>query len=280
MNSHFPWGDLAVNLGVSIVVVAVFIAAIMATAAAIKNHSIIDIFWGPGFVVVAVVTYLMSGGAIFNLEGGDDTRRLVVLALTAAWGLRLGLYIGGRNLGHGQDPRYTRLLASRKSGSLVAFLIKQIYGMQGVLIVLVSLPVQFAMYESEPLGVIGWIGVAVWAIGFCFEAVGDWQLARFKADPANEGKIMDRGLWAWTRHPNYFGDSCVWVGLFLLALGHWAGFITVIAPIVMTKLLVSYSGKKLLEKGMRRKRGEAYERYIESTSGFFPLPPKRRATSA
>jgi len=279
MNSHFPWGDLAVNLGVSIVAVAVFIGAIMATATAIKNHSIIDIFWGPGFVVVAVVTYLMSGGAIFDLESGDDTRRLVVLALTAAWGLRLGLYIGRRNLGHGEDPRYTRLLASRKGGSLFAFLIKQIYGMQGVLIVLVSLPVQFAMYESEPLGVIGWIGVAVWAIGFCFEAVGDWQLARFKADPANEGKIMDRGLWAWTRHPNYFGDSCVWVGLFLLALGHWAGFITIIAPIVMTKLLVSYSGKKLLEKGMRRKRGEAYERYIESTSGFFPLPPKRRTSA-
>jgi len=273
MNSHFPWGDLALNFGISIVATIVFIGAIMATANAIKNHSIIDIFWGPGFVVVAVVSYLLSMN-----DGGDDTRRAVVLALTAVWGLRLGLYIGKRNIGHGEDPRYTRLLASRKDESLVVFLVKQIYGLQGLLIVVVSLPVQFAMYESNTLGVIGWIGIALWAIGFVFEAVGDWQLARFKANPANEGKIMDRGLWAWTRHPNYFGDSCVWVGLFVLALGHWVGFITVIAPFVMIKLLVSYSGKKLLEKGMRRKRGEAYEAYIANTSGFFPLPPKRRSS--
>ncbi len=272
MNSYFPWDQLSLNLGGSVIAIVLFIGAIMATAQAIKNHSIIDIFWGPGFVLIAVVSYLMSEG-----DGGDDTRRAVVLALTAIWGLRLGFYIGRRNLGHGEDPRYTRLLASRKSGSLVTFLIKQIYGLQGVLLVIVSLPVQFAMYQGEPLGIIGWIGVAIWAFGFCFEAIGDWQLARFKADPANEGKIMDRGLWAWTRHPNYFGDSCVWVGLFLLALGHWGGFLTIIAPIVMTKLLVSYSGKKLLEKGMRRKRGDAYEQYIASTSGFFPMPPKRRA---
>ena len=272
MTSALPWGDVALNLGVSVLATAVFIGVIMATAVAIKNHSIIDIFSGPGFVVVAVVSYLLSAGS-----GGDDTRRLVVLLLTAVWGLRLGLYIGRRNLGHGQDPRYTRLLASRQGGSLVVFLVRQVYGLQGLLIVLVSLPVQLAMYESAPLGVVGAVGIAIWVVGFTFEAVGDWQLARFKADPANEGRIMDRGLWAWTRHPNYFGDSCVWVGLWVLALGHWAGLLTVIAPFVMTKLLVSYSGKKLLEKGMRRKRGAAYEDYIARTSGFFPMPPKRRA---
>ncbi|WP_191563580.1 DUF1295 domain-containing protein [Janibacter melonis] len=272
MTSALPWGDVALNLGVSVLATAVFIGVIMATAVAIKNHSIIDIFWGPGFVVVAVVSYLLSAGS-----GGDDTRRLVVLLLTAVWGLRLGLHIGRRNLGHGQDPRYTRLLASRKGGSLVVFLVRQVYGLQGLLIVLVSLPVQLAMYESAPLGVVGAVGIAIWVVGFTFEAVGDWQLSRFKADPANEGRIMDRGLWAWTRHPNYFGDSCVWVGLWVLALGHWAGLLTVIAPFVMTKLLVSYSGKKLLEKGMRRKRGAAYEDYIARTSGFFPMPPKRRA---
>lgn len=269
MSSDFPWGDLALNLGGSVVAVIVFVGAIMATANAIKNHSIIDIFWGPGFVLVAVVSFLMSSG-----DGGDDPRRTVVLALTAIWGLRLGLHIGRRNIGHGEDPRYTRLLASREGGSLVVFLVQQIYGLQAVLIVAVSLPVQVAMYESEPLGVIGGIGIALWVVGFVFEAVGDWQLTRFKADPANEGRIMDRGLWAWTRHPNYFGDACVWVGLWILALGHWVGLVTVIAPIIMIRLLVSYSGKKLLEKGMRRKRGEAYERYIETTSGFFPMPPK------
>ena len=162
-----------------------------------------------------------------------------------------------------------------QTGSLVGFLIRKIYGLQGFLILVVSLPVQFAMYQSEPLGVIGLIGVVVWAFGFLFESVGDRQLSRFKADPANQGRLMDRGLWAWTRHPNYFGDSCVWVGLFILALGSPFGLIAIVSPVVMTKLLVSYSGKALLEKRMRRSRGVEYERYAARTSGFFPRPPRR-----
>ncbi|MFT4288748.1 DUF1295 domain-containing protein [Nocardioides sp.] len=265
----YPWGDFALNVVVSIAALVVFMAAIMATATAIKNQSIIDIFWGPGFVVVAVVSYLMSSSS-----QGDDTRRLVVLVLTAVWGLRLGAYIARRNLGHGEDKRYTALMRHQK-GTLVGYLIRKIYGLQGLLMLLVSLSVQFAMYERQSLGVIGVIGIVVWVIGFAFEAIGDWQLARFKADPANAGKIMDRGLWAWTRHPNYFGDTCVWIGLFVLALGNAWGLLTVVSPLVMTKLLVSYSGKALLEKGMRRSKGEAYERYVAQTSGFFPLPPRR-----
>ena len=126
--------------------------------------------------------------------------------------------IGFRNRGHGQDKRYAALL-KHQQGPLVPFLIRKIYGLQGVLILVVSLPVQFAMYEFRSLGVLGAIGIAVWTVGFVFESVGDYQLSRFKADPANAGKVMDRGLWAWTRHPNYFGDACVWVGLFILALG-------------------------------------------------------------
>ncbi|MBF6353025.1 DUF1295 domain-containing protein [Nocardia higoensis] len=266
---EFPWGALALNFVVSTVAVVVFIAAIMMTAIRIRNQSIIDIFWGPGFVVVAVVSYLMSASS-----EGNDVRRLVVLALTALWGLRLGLYIGNRNRGHGEDPRYTALMKHR-TGSLVGFLVRKIYGLQGLLILVVSLPVQFAMYQSASLGILGALGVAVWVIGFLFEAVGDWQLSRFKADPANAGRIMDRGLWAWTRHPNYFGDACVWVGLFLLALGSPFGLIAIVSPVVMTRLLVSYSGKALLEKRMRRKRGEEFERYVARTSGFFPRPPRR-----
>ncbi|MCD9199882.1 DUF1295 domain-containing protein [Aeromicrobium wangtongii] len=266
-----PWGDLALNLLAVTIAIIVFIGVIMAVAIRIKNQSIIDIFWGPGFVVAAVVSYLVSAGG-----DGDDTRRLVVLVLTAVWGLRLGLYIGNRNRGHGEDKRYTALMR-KQTGSLVAFLVRKIYGLQGLLMILISLPVQFAMYQDSSLGVIGSIGIAVWAVGLFFEAVGDWQLARFKADPANRGRVMDRGLWAWTRHPNYFGDSCVWVGLFLLALGAPWGVVTVVAPIVMIKLLVSFSGKALLERGMRRSKGEAYEAYVASTSGFFPLPPRRSA---
>lgn len=265
-----PWVDLALNLLAVTVAIAVFIGAIMATAIRIKNQSIIDIFWGPGFVVAAIASYLMSIGA-----GGDDTRRIVVLALTAIWGLRLGVYIGRRNRGHGEDKRYTALMR-HQTGSLVGYLFRRIYGLQGALIIVVSLPVQFAMYQSNPLGVIGAIGIALWVIGFAFEAIGDWQLARFKADPDNSGQIMDRGLWAWTRHPNYFGDACIWAGLFLLALGAPWGLVAIISPIVMTRLLVSFTGKALLEKGMRRRRGEAYDKYIATTSGFFPRPPRRQ----
>ncbi len=272
---NIPWGDLALNLLAVVVAVTVFVGIIMAVAIRIQNQSIIDIFWGPGFVVAAVVSYLMSIGG-----DGDDTRRLVVLALTSIWGLRLGVYIGNRNRGHGEDRRYTSMMRQHTSGSVVVFLIKRIYGMQGALIVLVSLPVQFAMYQEASLGVIGAVGIALWAVGLFFEAVGDWQLARFKADPANAGKIMDQGLWGWTRHPNYFGDAVVWAGLFVLALGAPWGLVAIVSPIVMTKLLTSFSGKAVLERGMRRRRGEAYDAYVASTSGFFPMPPKRSATRA
>ncbi|TQS42009.1 DUF1295 domain-containing protein [Cryptosporangium phraense] len=240
----------------------------MAVAIRIRNQSIIDIFWGPGFVAVAVVSYLASFGS------GNDLRRAIVLALTAIWGLRLGVYIGNRNRGHGEDKRYTALMRHR-TGSLVGFLIRKIYGLQGVLLLVVSLPVQLAMYQTASLGVLGWLGVAIWLIGFLFEAVGDAQLAAFKKDPANAGRIMDRGLWAWTRHPNYFGDACVWVGLWLLALGHVVGAVAVVSPIVMTFLLTRYSGKALLERRMRRHRGAEYESYLSRTSGFFPRPPRK-----
>ena len=272
--SDYPWGDLVLNLVVSAAAVIVLVGGVMAYSMATKNHSVIDIFWGPGFVVVAVVSYLVSIGS-----DGNDARRLVLLLLTAAWGLRLGLYIGNRNRGHGEDKRYTALMRHQQ-GNLVVFLIKKIYGLQAFLIFFVSLPVQVAMYESPSLGVIGAIAIVLWAVGFVFESVGDWQLSRFKADPANAGKIMDTGLWAWTRHPNYFGDTVVWFALWGLALGHWVGVLTVVAPLVMMRLLTSYSGKALTEKGMRRSKGQAYEDYIARTSGFFPMPPKRAAAPA
>nr|WP_279163642.1 DUF1295 domain-containing protein [Rhodococcus erythropolis] len=266
--TDIPLGDLALNFGVSALAVLVFIAVVMAVAIRMNNHSIIDICWGPGFAVVAVVSYLTSIGS-----DGNDLRRLVVLALTVVWGMRLGLYIGFRNRGHGQDKRYTALL-KHLQGPLIPFLIRKIYGLQGVLILVVSLPVQFAMYEFRALGALGAIGIAVWTVGFVFESVGDYQLSRFKADPANSGMVMDRGLWAWTRHPNYFGDACVWVGLFILALGDPLALITIVSPIVMIKLLVSYSGKALLERGMRKSKGQAYDDYVARTSGFFPRPPR------
>ncbi|WP_337191931.1 DUF1295 domain-containing protein [Nocardioides flavescens] len=276
MSADLPWGDLVLNLFVAAAAVIVLVGGVMAYSVATRNHSVIDIWWGPGFVVVAAVSYVVSA-----LTGGDgdDTRRLVVLLLTAVWGVRLGLHIGIRNRGHGEDPRYTALMRHQK-GNLVVFLVRKIYGLQAFLLWFVSLPVQVAMYESASLGVIGAIAIVLWVVGFGFEAIGDWQLTRFKADPANKGAIMDRGLWAWTRHPNYFGDTVVWFALWGLALGHWVGLLTVVAPLVMMRLLTSFSGKALTEKGMRRSRGAAYDDYVARTSGFFPMPPRRRQSSA
>lgn len=268
--SPLPWAAVGTNLLLCAAAVALYFAVVMAAALRLRKHAIVDVFWGPGFVLVALVSYLLSADV-----GGNGARRATVLALTAVWGLRLATHIAVRNAGHGEDKRYTAILA-RQTGSLVGYVARTIYVPQALILFVVSLPVQVAMYEAAPLGLLGLLGIAVWLIGFLFEAVGDAQLARFTRDPANAGKVMDSGLWAWTRHPNYFGDACVWVGLWLLALGHPAGLLTVISPVAMTYFLVNVTGKALLEKGMRRSRGAAYDDYVARTSGFLPRPPQRR----
>ena len=260
---------VVVNLLLCAAATAAYFLAVMAASFRLHNHSIVDIFWGPGFVLIAAISYLASMHA-----GGDPVRRATVLALTAVWGLRLGAYIGRRNAGHGQDARYTQLL-SRRTGGIVGYVVRTVYGPQAVVLYIVSLPVQIAMYQHAPLGVIGSAGIVVWTVGFIFESVGDAQMARFKREPANAGRVMDRGLWAWTRHPNYFGDCCVWAGLWLLALGHPLGVLAVASPMLMTYFLINVTGKALLEKGMRRTRGAAYDDYVARTSGFFPRPPRR-----
>ncbi|WP_433086478.1 DUF1295 domain-containing protein [Dactylosporangium sp. CA-052675] len=259
---------LLINLGATVVAVALVMAVTMAYALRRREQSIVDTVWGLGFVVVAVVSFALSAGH------GDPVQRWVTLALTAVWGVRLGVYIFARNRGKGEDPRYAALLR-RNQGGLVPYVIRTIYWPQGAIMWVVSLPVQAAMYVAEPVPALLWAGVVVWAIGFAFEAVGDAQLARFKRDPANAGRLMDRGLWAWTRHPNYFGDSVVWAGLFLLACSHWAGLPTVIGPALMTHMLVNKSGKALLERRMSRSRGPQFAEYAARTSGFFPRPPRR-----
>jgi steroid 5-alpha reductase family enzyme len=264
------WGPLLLNLTATVVAVALIMGLTMLYALRRNEQSIVDTVWGLGFVVVAAVSFLLSSG------DGDPVRRWLVLALTAIWGIRLGAYIFIRNHGKGEDPRYAALLR-RNQGRLVPYVIRTIYWPQGAVMWVVSLPVQVAMYETAAPGIGTGIGVALWAVGLAFEAVGDAQLARFKAGPANAGRLMDRGLWSWTRHPNYFGDSVVWFGLFLLACSHWAGLVTVISPVLMTHMLVNKSGKALLERRMSRSRGPEYADYVARTSGFFPRPPRRRA---
>ncbi|MFI5915909.1 DUF1295 domain-containing protein [Dactylosporangium sp. NPDC051541] len=260
---------LALNLGLTLVAVVVVMALTMAYALRKQEQSIVDTIWGLGFVVIAIVSFFLSAAY------GDTRQRVVALALTAIWGLRLGGYIYARNRGKGEDPRYAALL-KRNQGKLVPYVVRTIYFPQGAIMWVVSLPVQVAMYVAKPIPAVLWAGVVVWAVGFAFEAIGDAQLARFKRDPANAGRLMDRGLWAWTRHPNYFGDSVVWTGLFLLACSHWLGLVTVFAPALMTYMLVAKSGKALLERRMSRSRGPEYADYLARTSGFLPRPPKAR----
>jgi steroid 5-alpha reductase family enzyme len=261
------WGPLVVNLVVTLGVVAALMLGTFAYAMRTGVQAIMDTMWSFGFVVIAGVTFALSQGH------GNPTIRVVVVAITAIWGLRLSVHIFVRNRGKGEDPRYASLLR-RNTGSVTKFVLRYIYFAQGRMMWIVSIPVQFAMYERHPVGALIWIGVVVWVIGFGFETIGDWQLRRFKADPAHVGKIMDRGLWRYTRHPNYFGDSVVWVGLFLVACSHWVGIVTVFSPIIMANLLVNHTGKALLEKHMGRSKGADYAAYVSRTSGFFPLPPR------
>ncbi|WP_330347069.1 DUF1295 domain-containing protein [Streptomyces sp. NBC_00582] len=268
--SGFPWGAFALNLVWAAVAALAVMLVTFAVAVRAGVHRIVDVAWGIGFTAVAAVTFAASAGH------GDLGRRVLVTVLTAVWGLRLAAHIARRGRGHGEDPRYEAMLA-KAPGNRNAYALRLVYLLQGALVWLVSLPVQAAQYVPGPPSLFAWAGTALWAVGLGFEAVGDAQLARFKADPANRGAIMDRGLWSWTRHPNYFGDFCVWWGLFLLACDSpAAAAVSVVSPVVMSLLLIRGSGKRLLERHMADRPG--FAEYTARTSGFFPRPPKRDRT--
>ena len=248
-------------------VVIVLVTALWAVSVAVRDTSIVDVFWGSGFVVVAWLG--------FALGDGSAERSLLLALLVTAWGLRLSAYLARRNLGKGEDRRYAAM-RERHGERWPLRSLFVVFWLQGALMWVVSLPVQVAMTEPAPagLGALDWIGVAVWAVGLAFESLGDRQLARFKADPANRGRVMDRGLWRYTRHPNYFGDFCVWWGIWLVALATGGAWWTVIGPLLMSILLIRVSGVALLERSIAKRR-EGYEDYVRRTSAFFPLPPRR-----
>ncbi|SDM36694.1 Steroid 5-alpha reductase family enzyme [Lentzea albidocapillata subsp. violacea] len=250
---------------ISLVVVLVLLSGLFLYADSRKRYDLIDSVWGPGFAVIAVLTLLFAEG--------EPTRQWVVTALTVVWGLRLGVHLHSRNRGKDEDPRYQDMLRRAKGNPRLRMY--RVYLLQAVMMWIVSLPVQAAQHLSAPFGVLDWVGTGVWMVGFVFEAVGDWQLSRFRADPANKGAVMDRGLWRYTRHPNYFGDSVVWWGLYLFALHSWLAALTIIGPVIMTWLLLKGTGKPLLEKDIVSRR-PGYAEYVRRTSGFFPLPPKSR----
>jgi steroid 5-alpha reductase family enzyme len=249
--------------------VAGVMLALWALSLALSDASIVDVAWGALFVIAAWTARLAAGDA----GGAAGTLALVLVTL---WGLRLAVHIARRNLGHREDARYTAM-RSRHPGDFWIRSLFTVFLLQGGLALLIGWPVIAAVSrQAGAIGVLGVVGALVWAVGLFFETVGDLQLERFKADPRNRGKVMDRGLWRYTRHPNYFGDACVWWGLSLVAFTTWPGILTILSPLAMTWLLAKGTGKPLLEKDMSSRR-PGYADYVRRTSGFLPLPPKKHA---
>lgn len=257
----FPWSDFLLNLAVTGALGLVLVSATFALAARRERFDTIDTLWGLGFAAIAVTGYAVSGG-------GNP----LITVLTVVWGVRLAWHIHRRNRGKAEDPRYAAI-RERATGNPLVSMFVRVYLTQAVIMWFVSLPVQAAQYANAEIGLFTAIGAAVWLLGFVFETVGDLQLARYKANPDRK-PVLDTGLWRYTRHPNYFGDACVWAGLYLIACQQWVGAATVLSPIVMLVLLAKGSGAPITEKFMRDRPG--YAEYIARTSGFFPLPPKGR----
>ena len=250
-----------------LVVVAAYVTAVWPLSLILRSASIIDIFWGPGFLLAAAVYAFAS-------PDGFSGRQALVTVLVAAWASRLGGYILLRNAGHGEDFRYQKMRESAGEAFWWRSLLT-VFLLQGALLWIISAPLLAAVRSEEPgsLAVTDYAGAAVWAIGFGFEAIGDWQLTRFKREPANKGKVMDHGLWRYTRHPNYFGESVLWWGYFIIAAGTDWGWATVFSPALMTFLLLRVSGVAMLERGMTKRR-PGYEEYIRRTSAFVPWRPR------
>jgi steroid 5-alpha reductase family enzyme len=239
---------------------AVFLVALLQ-----KNNSIVDVAWGPGFILVALVTLF--------LEPGVQIRQVLVGGLVAIWALRLGVHICLRNRGRGEDFRYAKW--RRDWGRwfvLRSFL--QVFMLQGIFMLLISFPILLVNRSTERgLTFLDGLGAAVWLIGFLFEAVGDYQLKKFRGKPESKGRIMTSGLWTYTRHPNYFGEAAMWWGVWLIAFsvpGGWAG---IISPLTIGFLLLKVSGVNLLEK--KYTGNEEFAAYARRTSAFFPLPHKK-----
>jgi steroid 5-alpha reductase family enzyme len=259
-----PWPLLAIAL-----VAALGMTTLVWLASLVKRDvSIIDIFWGLGFVAMGWIYFLVAEG--------HATRGFLVVGLVSLWGLRLSLHILWRSRGQGEDYRY-REMRERNPGTFPVRSLFTVFWFQALLFWAISTPLYQAQHpEPGALTVLDILGLTLFVVGFVFEAGGDWQLARFKADPANKGQVMDRGFWRYTRHPNYFGDAVVWWGFFCFAAATPGGWWTVYSPVLMTVLLMRVSGVTLLEKKLQETK-PAYQEYARRTNAFFPWFPAGEA---
>ena len=257
--------DLTAILILNLGSLALLMLCVWLLSLALRDVSIVDIFWGIGFVLVA--------GISLACAKSQPPRVWFIVCLTLVWGLRLAGYLGWRKFGKPEDYRY-RALRESYGGKFWIISLFLVFGLQAGLIWVISWPLQVAPFGSGGLNWLDMAGMMLWTIGFLFEAVGDFQMARFKANPANQGKLFSEGLWRYTRHPNYFGDFLVWWGLTLLAFAGGAPWWIVVSPLTISFLLIRVSGVSLLEKSLKH-RTPGYEEYMRRTSSFFPWPPKQ-----
>ncbi len=237
----------------------------------LQDVSLVDIGWGVGFVLIVWCTWLLTAGEVVSDQPVPS--RWVLPVLTTLWGLRLASYLAWRNIGQPEDKRYAQLRSTMNPGFWWKSLVV-VFGLQGAIMWLVSQPLQWGVAHAQP----GWrlghlIGIALWTLGILFETLGDWQLARFKRVPENAGRVLKQGLWRYTRHPNYFGDFCVWWGLYLVSVAHGGHLWTIVGPMVMSILLMRVSGVTLLERSSMAEKPE-FADYAARTNAFFPWPPR------
>ena len=247
----------------SVSVITCCVTVLWLVSLRLRDVSIADVWWAPGFALIAWVA---------PLGGGSDSSRLLLLqVLLSLWAIRLALHIGRRGHGQPEDKRYQEMRSHHDAFWLVSLF--KVFWLQGLLQCLISLPIYAAVVSTQPLGVLDYVGLTVGAVGVVIEAIADRQLGRFTQDPANKNAVMDRGLWSWSRHPNYFGNAVLWSGVGLIGLGAGGPLWTLAGPLVMLILLLRVSGVSLLESTIVHRRPE-YAAYINRVSAFIPLPPK------
>lgn len=262
--------EIAQNFAVTAALALSMVILMWLISIPLRDVSIIDMFFSAMIATLILAAYWLSdsGGGI----------ALLIVTLVVIWALRMTVYLVKRNWGHGEDPRYTRLRSWVPPGWPFHWLsLRQVFLLQGVVLWVLTLPQQIAISNSSAahFGLLAFIGLLMWCVGFFFESVGDYQLTRFKADESNRGKIMDRGLWRYTRHPNYFGELCQWWGLFVIALeAPWA-WCGVLGPLVYSWLVINVTGQATLDKKLARDK-PGYAEYMRVTNGIIPWIPRDR----
>jgi steroid 5-alpha reductase family enzyme len=247
----------------NLALLAAVVGSLWTVCCLLRNVNLVDIFGGLGFVLLAWLSLLFGERFL--------VRPMALTAMVTIWGIRLSGYLAWRNLGKAEDYRYAAM--REKHGNRFAIVsLFTVFVLQGALMWIIALPIQIGILTADEWQTWRWLGAAVWLAGLLFESIGDYQLAAFKANPAHRGQVMNRGLWRFTRHPNYFGDFLVWWGLFLVAAQTESWWWTIVAPALMSFLLIRVSGVRLLESSLRQ-RIAGYEDYVARTSSFIPWPP-------